>query len=68
MNWRKAMGKETSALWKNKIWATIELPKGNKPMGCKWVYTVKYKGNGTLERYKARLIVKGYTRAYKVDH
>lgn len=37
-------------------------------MGCKWVYTVKYKVNGTLERYKARLIVKGYTRAYKVDH
>ena len=37
-------------------------------MSCKWVYTVKYKANETLERYKTRLVAKGYTQTYGVDY
>ena len=40
----------------------MELPKEKSPMGCKWVFIVKYKADASLERYKARLVAKGYTQ------
>jgi Reverse transcriptase (RNA-dependent DNA polymerase) len=36
-------------------------------MGCKWVYTIKYNVNGKIKRYKAHLLVKGYTQIYGID-
>ena len=41
--------------------------KRKRPIECKWVFTITYKANGTLERYKARLVVKGYTQTYGAD-
>lgn len=58
------MGEEIRALEKDKIWEIVDLPKGKKPMGCVWVFTKKYKTNGTSEKYKARLVTKGYTQTY----
>lgn len=52
-------------LEKHKIWELVKLPAGEKPVGCKWVYIVKYKANGSVERYEARLVAKGYTETYE---
>ncbi|KAA0049978.1 reverse transcriptase [Cucumis melo var. makuwa] len=44
------------ALEKNNTWEICALPKGHKSVGCKWVFTLKYKANRTLDRYKARVL------------
>ena len=46
----------------NKVWELAKLPKGKKTIGCKWVYKRKTDADGSLERYKARLVVKGYSQ------
>ncbi|RVW87656.1 Retrovirus-related Pol polyprotein from transposon RE1 [Vitis vinifera] len=67
-NCRKAINEEMQALEKNENWDIVELPKGKKTVGCKWIFTIKYKAAGTIERYKARLVVKGLTKTYGIDY
>ncbi|RVW96204.1 Retrovirus-related Pol polyprotein from transposon RE1 [Vitis vinifera] len=66
--WKDAMREEISALEKNKTWEIVERPKGKNIVDCKWIFTLKYKADGSLERHKARLVVKGYTQTYGVDY
>ncbi|RVW98769.1 Retrovirus-related Pol polyprotein from transposon RE1 [Vitis vinifera] len=66
--WKDAMREEMSALEKNKTWEIVERPKGKNIVDCKWIFTLKYKADGSLERHKARLIAKGYTQTYGVDY
>ena len=49
------------ALEVNNTWIVTSLPPGKKLIGCKWVYRVKYKSDGSIERYKAKLVAKGFT-------
>ncbi|PNX56907.1 retrovirus-related Pol polyprotein from transposon TNT 1-94, partial [Trifolium pratense] len=66
--WREAMATELHALAKNNTWSVVSLPPGKVPIGCKWVYKVKYHANGSIERYKARLVAQGYTQMEGVDY
>ncbi|KAM0006936.1 putative RNA-directed DNA polymerase [Helianthus debilis subsp. tardiflorus] len=61
------MNEEFSALHKNNTWSIVDLPKGRKPIGCKWIFRVKYKSNGEVERYKARLVAKGFNQREGID-
>ncbi|RVW48516.1 Retrovirus-related Pol polyprotein from transposon TNT 1-94 [Vitis vinifera] len=56
------------ALQKNDTWALVPLPEGKKTVGCRWVFSIKHKTDGSVERYKVRLIAKGYTQTYGVDY
>ena len=62
------MRKKMSALEKNKTWEIVERLKGKNIVDCKWIFTLKYKTDGSLERHKARLVAKGYTQTYGVDY
>nr|GEX84758.1 putative RNA-directed DNA polymerase [Tanacetum cinerariifolium] len=52
--WKNTMDDEMKALKKNETWDQSAMPQGKKPVGCRWIFTVKYKPDGTVERYKAR--------------
>ncbi|RVW96831.1 Retrovirus-related Pol polyprotein from transposon RE1 [Vitis vinifera] len=67
-DWRKAIRDEMHALEKIGTWEVVPKPKEKVPVGCKWVFTIKYKGDGSIERYKARLVAKGYTQTYDIDY
>lgn len=54
------MQTELQALQKNNTWDFVPLPPGKKVICCKWVYKVKLKADGSLKRYKACLVSKGY--------
>ncbi|XP_074305190.1 uncharacterized protein LOC141640232 [Silene latifolia] len=66
--WKVAMANEIEALERNGTWKIVELPKGKRPIGCKWVYKIKHKADGTIERYKARLVAQGFTQVEGVDY
>ncbi|GJW24172.1 retrovirus-related pol polyprotein from transposon TNT 1-94 [Tanacetum coccineum] len=59
---REAMEDDLNSMSKKNVWELTELSKGVKPVGCKWVFKTKLGLNGNIERYKARLVVKGYTQ------
>ncbi|KAH9803716.1 hypothetical protein KPL71_001892 [Citrus sinensis] len=65
--WMTAMQEEIEALHKNKTWELIPLPHGRKAIGNKWVYKIKRDGNDQVERYRARLVVKGYAQKEGID-
>ncbi|WJZ93160.1 hypothetical protein VitviT2T_012120 [Vitis vinifera] len=66
--WKAAVDEEVRALEKNGTWEITNLPRGKKPVGCKWIFTVKYKADGNVDRYKARLVAKGFTQSYGIDY
>ena len=61
------MSKEIKDLEDNQTWNLTSLPPNKKAIGGKWVYKIKYKVYGTIERYKARLVAKRYNQQEGLD-
>ncbi|KAA0038926.1 integrase [Cucumis melo var. makuwa] len=66
--WKIAMDQEIDAIRRNETWELMELPTNKQALGVKWVYRTKLKSDGNVEKYKARLVVKGYKQEYGVDY
>ena len=66
--WRATMDKEIEALAINNTWTLTQLLVGKSPIGCKSVYRIKYLLDGTIERYKAHLVAKGFTQKHGLDY
>ncbi|GJZ64304.1 zinc finger, CCHC-type containing protein [Tanacetum coccineum] len=52
----------------NNTWVLADLPPGCKPLGCKWIFKRKLKADGTIENFKARLVIQGIRQNSGIDY
>ena len=62
------MKEKFDALSKNHTWDLVTLSPGKSVVGCKWIYKIKTRSDGSIECYKARLVAKGFTQEYGIDY
>jgi hypothetical protein len=62
------MRDEYRALQDNKTWHLVSPNSTKNLIDCKWVYRVKTHADGTIDRYKARLVIKGFKQRYGIDY
>ena len=60
--WRNAMEEEYESIMENNTSELTELPQHKSPIGCKWIYKPKFKSDGSIDKYKDRLVAKGYSQ------
>ncbi|CAI7882050.1 unnamed protein product [Closterium sp. NIES-53] len=68
MEWKKARESELKSIEENGTWELVELPEGRKAITSKWLFKIKSDADGKIERYKSRLVAKGYQQKEKVDY
>ena len=66
--WRDAAQSEIDSLVLNETWDLVPLPAGRKAIGSRWVFVIKQLPDGTVDRYKARVVAKGYSQIYELDY
>lgn len=67
-NWVKAMNEELSALELSDTWKIVPKSSDRKIIGSRWVYKIKHKSNGDIERLKAILVARGHTQIEGFDY
>lgn len=68
IKWKEAMDDEYDSLIENETWKLVDLPRGRNAIDNKWVYKIKETPTGDIERYRARLVVRGFSQEYGVDY
>ncbi|CAB4283059.1 unnamed protein product [Prunus armeniaca] len=67
-HWQSAMHEEYDALLRNNTWSLVPAVPSMNIVGCKWVFKVKRKADGSIERHKARLVAKGFNQQEGLDY
>lgn len=66
--WRSAIRAEYESLVKNQTWTVCDLPASRRPITSKWVFKLKYRADGRVDKYKARLVARGFTQRLGFDY
>jgi len=62
------MRKEINALQNNSTWEIIDKARDKRILKCTWIFSIKYKADGKVNRYKVRLVAKEYTQTYRIEY
>lgn len=65
--WTDACDDEIKSIVKNKTWELVDLPVGAKAIGLKWIFKIKRNSDGSINKFKERLVAKGYIQKHGVD-
>ncbi|RVW17177.1 Retrovirus-related Pol polyprotein from transposon RE1 [Vitis vinifera] len=63
-----AMNSEYQALLRNNTWSLVPPPSSAHIVGCRWIYKLKYRPDGSIDRHKARLVAQGFTQTPRIDY
>ena len=66
--WKKAIHSEIDSILQNHTWELVDLLPSCKPVSSKWVFKRKRKVDGSINKYKARLVIKGYRKTEGIDY
>jgi len=66
--WKDAMIEEYASIMKNEVWEIIPRPKGKSIVSSKWIFKIKHATDGSIEKYKARYIARGFSQQEGVDY
>ena len=58
LKWKEAINEELDSIIKNDVWELVELSKNRKAIGSKWILKRKFECDGSIEKYKTRLVAK----------
>jgi hypothetical protein len=66
-DWHPVLVDELESIKENKTWSLVNLPRGHKAIGLKWVFKLKHDEHGDIVKHKVRLVAKGYEQRQGVD-
>jgi hypothetical protein len=66
--WRDAMMEEYNSIMKNDVWEVVPRPEGKSVVTSRWLYKLKHAADGSIEKYKARFVDRGFSHVEGVDY
>ena len=66
--WQVAIDQELAGMWEKGVFSDVPMPPDRKPVGTKYVLKIKRNADGTIERFKARLVAQGFSQQQGVDY
>jgi hypothetical protein len=66
--WKDAMTEEYQSILKNDVWDVVPRPEGKSVVTSKWIYKIKHAADGSIEKYKAGFVARGFSQIEGVDY
>ncbi|CAL1355160.1 unnamed protein product [Linum trigynum] len=66
--WKEAINDEKDSIMANNTWVLVDLPPGCKPLGSKWIFKKKRRVDGTIDKFKTRLVIQGFRQKHGIDY
>ena len=66
--WKDAMHEAYQSIMKNDVWDVVPRPEGKSVVTSKWIYKIKHATDGSIEKYKARFVARGFSQKEGIDY